>query len=185
MLVMTEIREMRQLRDENVRLKRLVAELTLGKHILGKSSGKSSEASALSRAGKTDPRAICSERPQGDRAGAVLAWWLLCQEPGPRLVGTSVTHSGDRTCQAALWLPAHPSDAAPGGLGGKPQARVSLVSARRPTDPHAGVAPQAHVPASRARLSGNAHPRALEHGLCPRSVVPGASLSGTCYSRSV
>jgi putative transposase len=32
---MTEIREMRQLRDENSRLKRLVAELTLDKHIPG------------------------------------------------------------------------------------------------------------------------------------------------------
>jgi putative transposase len=32
---MTESREMRQLRDENARLKRLVAELTLDKHILG------------------------------------------------------------------------------------------------------------------------------------------------------
>ena len=32
---MTEIRELRQLRDENARLKRLVAELTLDKHILG------------------------------------------------------------------------------------------------------------------------------------------------------
>ena len=32
---MTEIREMRQPRDENARLKRLVDELTLDKHILG------------------------------------------------------------------------------------------------------------------------------------------------------
>jgi putative transposase len=32
---MTEIREMRQLRDENARLKRLVADLTLDKHNLG------------------------------------------------------------------------------------------------------------------------------------------------------
>jgi putative transposase len=31
----TEIRELRQLRDENARLKRLVADLTLDKHILG------------------------------------------------------------------------------------------------------------------------------------------------------
>jgi putative transposase len=30
----TEIRELRQLRDENARLKRLVADLTLDKHIL-------------------------------------------------------------------------------------------------------------------------------------------------------
>ena len=34
-LGMTEIRELRQLRDENARLKRLLAELTLDKHILG------------------------------------------------------------------------------------------------------------------------------------------------------
>jgi putative transposase len=34
-LGITEIRELRQLRDENARLKRLVADLTLDKHILG------------------------------------------------------------------------------------------------------------------------------------------------------
>jgi putative transposase len=34
-LGLTELRELRQLRDENTRLKRLVAELTLDKHILG------------------------------------------------------------------------------------------------------------------------------------------------------
>ena len=34
-LGVTEIRELRQLRDENARLKRLVADLTLDKHILG------------------------------------------------------------------------------------------------------------------------------------------------------
>ena len=34
-LGLTEIRELRQLRDENARLKGLVADLTLDKHILG------------------------------------------------------------------------------------------------------------------------------------------------------
>ncbi|GIK36104.1 MAG: transposase [Gammaproteobacteria bacterium] len=34
-LGVTEVRELRQLRDENARLKRLVADLTLDKHILG------------------------------------------------------------------------------------------------------------------------------------------------------
>jgi putative transposase len=34
-LGLTEIRELRQSRDENARLKRLVADLTLDKHILG------------------------------------------------------------------------------------------------------------------------------------------------------
>lgn len=34
-LGLTELRELRQLRDENARLKRVVADLTLDKHILG------------------------------------------------------------------------------------------------------------------------------------------------------
>ncbi len=34
-LGVTELKELRQLRDENARLKRLVADLTLDKHILG------------------------------------------------------------------------------------------------------------------------------------------------------
>jgi putative transposase len=34
-LDLTELRELRQLRDENARLKRVVADLTLDKHILG------------------------------------------------------------------------------------------------------------------------------------------------------
>ena len=39
-LGLTEIRELRQLRDENARLKRLVADLTLDKHILGEAIRK-------------------------------------------------------------------------------------------------------------------------------------------------
>jgi putative transposase len=39
-LGLTEIREQRQLRDENTGLKRLVADLTLDKHILGDVIGK-------------------------------------------------------------------------------------------------------------------------------------------------
>ena len=45
-LGITEIRELRQLRDENARLKRLVADLTLDKHILTEVSEKSSKAGA-------------------------------------------------------------------------------------------------------------------------------------------
>jgi putative transposase len=46
--------ELRQLRDENARLKRLVADLTLDKQFSEKSSEKSSEARAASRAGGLD-----------------------------------------------------------------------------------------------------------------------------------
>jgi putative transposase len=39
-LGVTELRELRQLRDENARLKRLVADLTLDKHVLGEALKK-------------------------------------------------------------------------------------------------------------------------------------------------
>ena len=39
-LGITELKELRQLRDENARLKRLVADLTLDKHILGETLRK-------------------------------------------------------------------------------------------------------------------------------------------------
>lgn len=46
----SELREMRQLRDENARLKRLVADLTLDKHILSEVIRKKSEAGTAATA---------------------------------------------------------------------------------------------------------------------------------------
>ena len=57
-LGMTEIRELRQLRDENARLKRLVADLTLDKHILCEVVKKKSEAGTTSCAGPVDSGAL-------------------------------------------------------------------------------------------------------------------------------
>lgn len=90
-LGLTEIRELRQLRDENARLKRLVADLTLDKHILGEVVRKSSEASAPSCAGPMDSGAVRSERAQGDSARPVLARRLVLQEPrsGPIGIATA------------------------------------------------------------------------------------------------
>ena len=49
-----EVRELRQLREENARLKKLVADLTLDKHILTEVVQKSSEAGPAPRAGDLD-----------------------------------------------------------------------------------------------------------------------------------
>ena len=50
-----EIRELRQLRDENKKLKTLVADLTLDKHILQESLKKSSKAGAATPVGYVGP----------------------------------------------------------------------------------------------------------------------------------
>lgn len=111
-LGLTEIRELRQLRDENARLKRLVADLTLDKHILGEVVKKSSEASTPSCAGSVDSGALLGECAQGDSARPGLARRLVLQEQRPRSVCTALTDPGDRTCPASLRVPADPRDAA-------------------------------------------------------------------------
>ncbi|SRR5712692_3839914 len=56
-LGVTELRQLRQLRDENTRLKRLVADLTLDRHILRRSSKKRPEAGTTTRACPVDTHA--------------------------------------------------------------------------------------------------------------------------------
>ena len=60
-----EIRELRQLRDENKKLKTLVADLTLDKHILQESLKKSSKAEGAPFVGRLGPGGISSFSPPG------------------------------------------------------------------------------------------------------------------------
>lgn len=66
-LGLSELRELRQLREENGKLKRLVADLSLDRHILQEIVAKSCKASCSSRAGGVGPAgppvepAACSE----------------------------------------------------------------------------------------------------------------------------
>lgn len=53
-LGMTEVKELHHLRDENARLKRLVSDLTLDKHILSEDIQKSSEDDTTPSTGELD-----------------------------------------------------------------------------------------------------------------------------------
>ena len=55
-LGVSELRRLRQLEDENGRLKRLVADLTLDKHMLSEALRKKSKAHTSPRAGTLVPR---------------------------------------------------------------------------------------------------------------------------------
>jgi putative transposase len=68
-----------------------------------------------------DPGTLRGERTQGDRAGAVFPWRVVCQEPGERSVGTATSHPRDRARQTALRLPAYPRHAATRGLECEPE----------------------------------------------------------------
>ena len=72
-LGLNELRELRQLRDENGKLKRLVADLSLDRHILQEIAARSCKASGASRAcrvgaaGPSDDPATRCEADSGDR----------------------------------------------------------------------------------------------------------------------
>jgi len=60
-----EIRELRQLRDENKKLKALVADLTLDKHILQESLKKSSKTEGSAAVGRVGQYLLSGVRSQG------------------------------------------------------------------------------------------------------------------------
>ena len=61
----SELRELRQLREENARLKRLVADLTLDKQILTDVVKKSFEAGETSGTNALDGRSLSGQRTEG------------------------------------------------------------------------------------------------------------------------
>ena len=73
-LGVTELRKMRMLEEENARLKRLVADLTLDRHILQEVLRKKSEADPPPRTGPVDSGAVRGQCAAGVSAGHVAAF---------------------------------------------------------------------------------------------------------------
>jgi putative transposase len=88
-LGLTELRELRPLHDENARLKRVVAELTLDRHILGELVGKKALKPARPRA-LVGQGAVPGEYEQGLSPAPVLSHDLSPEEPGAGPVGAAV-----------------------------------------------------------------------------------------------
>lgn len=109
-----ELRELRQLREENARLKRVVADLTLDKQILSDVVKKKGlEARHASRAGGPEPGAVPRVGAAGLRLGRVFPVGLV---PHPHQVGSGTiagTDSRDCSRAATFRVPAHPRAAAP------------------------------------------------------------------------
>jgi putative transposase len=76
-LGMAELRQMRQMQEENARLKRLVVDLTLGKQILSEVIQKRSEANSTRRVGALDARAFPSQRAAGLSGGQAAQRYLV------------------------------------------------------------------------------------------------------------
>lgn len=112
-LGVTELRELRQLREENDKLKRLVGDLSLDKHILAEVIKKSSEASPAARAGRLDPGTVSGQRTASLSVGAFRARGVLRTEHGQGPVAAAHAHPRNCRGEAAFWLFAHPRAVAP------------------------------------------------------------------------
>jgi len=82
-LGVSELRKPRSLEDENARLKRLVADLTLDKQMLAEALRKRSEARAPSRVGRLVSGDLLGEGAAGLSTRAVQSDRLVSPQHGP------------------------------------------------------------------------------------------------------
>jgi putative transposase len=83
-LGMPEIGRLKQLEEENSTLKRLVADLSLDRHMLQEVSAKNSEGGTQAADRSLDGRDFCCQRPTGVPSAEVLPRKLLVQASDPR-----------------------------------------------------------------------------------------------------
>ena len=122
-----EIRELRQLRDENKKLKQLVADLTLDKHILHESLKKSSEDRGAACLDAVGYRSL-----SGLRAAGLYDQRFLSSDDQISILPSSsgspqTSPEGDRRCPGQLWIPPVARGAQTGRLAGQPHASLSAV----------------------------------------------------------
>jgi len=103
-LGVSELRELRQLRDENTRLKRLMADLTLDKQILSDVVKKSSEAVEATRFNGLDHRHLPAQRTTRLRPGRFLTCGMVSTEHGDRSIGAQTADQRNRVGATAFWL---------------------------------------------------------------------------------
>ena len=92
------------MRQENARLKRLVADVTLDKHILGEVIRKKFEAASAQDAGVLDVRAVPHQYPARVPAGSVLPIGILQRQHEAGFLGPAAAYPGHRARPSSFWL---------------------------------------------------------------------------------
>ena len=111
-LGISEVRRLKMLEDENARLRRIVADLTLDKQILQEVVRKKrSEGCQAARAGSLDAGALQGERASIVSTGPAAAFGVVRQEPGTRPKRAATAHSRHRHEPATVRLLTRTRDA--------------------------------------------------------------------------
>lgn len=106
-LGVSELRRLRQLEEENSRLKRLVADLSLDKHMLSEAlRKKKSKACTPSRTGRVVSRDVSGQLPAGLSVSAIRPRLLVPTESREGSNRPAAAYSRSGSCPASVWLPA-------------------------------------------------------------------------------
>ena len=166
-----ELRRLRQLEEENSRLKQIVADLTLDKQMLQDVLKKSSESQAAATVGERAVDRLPSIGAAGLRSGAFVSLGVSLCRTSPRRPGGETADQRDRGDAGAVWVPADSDPAAAGRLARQSQAHLSHSSGRRlELEKQTTTAEQDGGPSSGAAGADWTTP-VLEHGLRVRSAV--------------
>ena len=146
-LGLLEVRELRQLRDENARLKRLVADLTLDRHVLQEVIKKRSKYTETPGHRTVDTGLLPVERTPILRPELPQECHLVLPLAGARQQRTAPAAAGTRdgATEIRLRAPSHPADAR--GLAGRSQSGAPVVQAGGTPGTYESAAPEADQPA--------------------------------------
>src|SRR5882672_6014166 len=116
-----ELRRLRQLEEENNRLKQIVTDLTLDKQMLQDVLKKSFEDQAAPAAGQQLVGQLSRFGAPGLCPSDVVADGVSLRRAPPGRSGGQTAHQRDRRDSRSLWFPAHPDLAAARRLAGQSQ----------------------------------------------------------------
>ena len=103
-LGVSELRRLRQLEEENTRLKWLVADLSLDKHMLSEALRKKSEARTTPRVGRLVPRPLPGQRRAGLPTGPMQSRGVVSEESGTGTAPGAATSTTPPTAPTSTWL---------------------------------------------------------------------------------
>ena len=130
-LEIDQVRQLKQLQEENQRLKRLVADLTLDKMMLQDVLAKNSEASATPSGGPVPARGLRGERTARLCRDSVEPRDIPISEPPGSAHGAADEDVGDRRGAGAVRMSQDTGAAAAGRLASGQVAGEAIVSGRR------------------------------------------------------
>jgi hypothetical protein len=126
----SEVRELRLLREKNAKLKRLVADLTLDKHILGEIVRKKLNTGAQARAHRVGAWGLRSESASSVSAGADFPQPARLQQPKTEPRGTAPTDARTRAGTPPVRLSTRTRAASTRRLAREHEARTQALSSR-------------------------------------------------------